>query len=64
RDAFKKIRKYNSLTQNLVEDESSLCPTVQDGLEGVLFTRLCLESDAHDSKWIDWDCDATSNKIS
>jgi len=64
RDAFKKIRKYKSLTQNLLEDESSLCPTVQDGLEGVLFTRLCLESDAHDSKWIDWDCDATSNKIS
>ena len=37
-----------------VDRDENLCPTVEDGLEGVMFTHLCLESDSEESSWVPW----------
>ncbi len=52
RDAFQEMRRSDG------EESSSagpaLHPTVFDGLEGVRFMQLCLESNDHDSQWSRW----------
>lgn len=55
RDAFRKIRNNDLLARHGTKKEISLCPTVIDGLEGVLFTQLCLDSERNGSKWVKWD---------
>jgi len=56
RDAYVKMRVSEQSEAEAEGSRGSLCPTVSDGFEGVLFTHLCLDSQANRSTWIPWSC--------
>lgn len=54
RDAYVQMRESDQWSNKSVDRDENLCPTVEDGLEGVMFTHLCLESDSEESSWVPW----------
>ena len=54
RDAYVLMRNQDKWQGSSAKKYSTLCPTVADGVEGVLFTHLCMQSNASESSWVRW----------